>query len=417
MTIVQGGVCAPRGFSAAGIRCGVKRSAATEGQGSELPNQSGKKDLAMVLSEKACTAAAVFTTNRVKAAPIAVCKEHLKTGLIYGIIANSGNANACASQGIENAQKMCDEAARCTGHQAEEFLVASTGVIGQPLNIQAITNGMPFLVKNLGPDGSDDAVHAIMTTDTRKKETAVSFQIGECTATIGGICKGSGMIHPNMGTMLAFLTTDVKISKNLLEEALRNVISKTFNCVSVDGDTSTNDTCAILANGMAGNEEISEKGADYAVFCEALLEVCRTLSKGIAADGEGATKLVICRVLNAEDEENAVILAKSVIASSLVKAAMFGADANWGRILCAMGYSQGKFDPEKTDVKFISAAGELAVCHNGRDLPFDEEIAKQILLQKEVTIEVDLHMGNQQAEAYGCDLTYDYVKINGDYRT
>ena len=376
-----------------------------------------KKDLALILSEKECTAAGVYTLNRVKAAPIYVTMDHLEKGTAWGVVANSGNANACCPGSHENAEAMCAAAASATGREAADFIVASTGVIGQPINIGAIKMGMPELAAALRSDGSEDAVHAIMTTDTVEKETAVSFTVGGREARLGAIAKGSGMIHPNMGTMLCFITTDCAITHEMLEDALREVVARTFDRVTVDGDTSTNDTCAILANGMAGNPLIEWKDEDYETFRSALEQVCRHLARAIAGDGEGAGRLVTCRMTGARSEENAERLAKAVVGSSLVKAAMCGADANWGRVLAAMGYSKAPFRPEHVDISFRSAAGEVMVCGQGDGLPFDEARAKEILSQKEVVIAVDLHEGSDEAECWGCDLTAEYVRINGDYRS
>ena len=405
MKFIEGGVTAPKGFTAAGVHCGVKS------------NKNDKKDLALILSECECAAAAVYTRNRVKAAPLYVTMENLENGTSWGVVANSGNANACAPRALENAQLMCKYAAEATGHKQEDFVVASTGVIGQTLNITAIEKGMPVAASALSSSGSDDAARAIMTTDTVKKECAVSVTIGGKIVSIGAIAKGSGMIHPNMGTMLAFITTDCNITPDSLQEALGEIVSRTFNRVTVDGDTSTNDMCVVLANGMAENPLIEWKDDNFTVFYKALYEVCERLAKSIAADGEGASRLVTCTMLNARSEESAERLAKAVVGSSLVKAAMFGADANWGRVLCAMGYSKAPFRPEFVDAKFKSAVGEILVCKDGAGLDFDEETAKSILSQDEVIIEVDLHEGDCQATCWGCDLTYEYVKINGDYRT
>ncbi|RKI65135.1 bifunctional glutamate N-acetyltransferase/amino-acid acetyltransferase ArgJ [bacterium 1xD42-67] len=403
---IAGGVCAARGFRAGGIHCGVKAASSPD-----------KKDLALILSEKECTAAGVYTLNRVKAAPIYVTMDHLEKGTAWGVVANSGNANACCPGSHENAEAMCAAAAAATGREAADFIVASTGVIGQPINIGAIKMGMPALAAALRSDGSEDAVHAIMTTDTVEKETAVSFTVGGREARMGAIAKGSGMIHPNMGTMLCFITTDCAITHEMLEDALREVVARTFGRVTVDGDTSTNDTCAILANGMAGNPLIEWKDEDYETFRSALEQVCRHLARAIAGDGEGAGRLVTCRMTGARSEENAERLAKAVVGSSLVKTAMCGADANWGRVLAAMGCSKAPFRPEHVDISFQSAAGELMVCGQGDGLPFDEARAKEILSQKEVVIAVDLHEGSDEAECWGCDLTAEYVHINGDYRS
>ncbi|HIW93427.1 MAG TPA: bifunctional glutamate N-acetyltransferase/amino-acid acetyltransferase ArgJ [Candidatus Flavonifractor merdipullorum] len=407
MKQITGGVTAPKGFSASGVHCGVKT------------HNTSKKDLALILSQQECTVAATYTMNRVKAAPIYVTMDHLEDGTAWGIVANSGNANACAPMSHEYAEQMCVAAAKATGHQPSDFVVASTGVIGQTINIGAIEAGMPAAAAALSSEasGSDAAAHAIMTTDTEKKEIALTCSIGGKTVTLGAIAKGSGMIHPNMGTMLCFITTDCAITHEMLSEALHEVVPRTFNRVTVDGDTSTNDMCVVLANGMAENPLVEWKDDNYTVFVKALRQVCEHLARCIAGDGEGATRLVTCRVWQARSEESAERLAKAVVGSPLVKAAMFGADANWGRVLCAMGYSKAPFRPEYVDVKFISAVGEVLVCKDGMGLNFDEESAKSILTQDEVTIDVCLHEGEWEASCWGCDLTYDYVKINGDYRT
>ena len=403
---ISGGVCAAQGFRAAGVHCGVKEGGSPD-----------KNDLALILSDKECTAAGVYTLNRVKAAPIYVTMDHLEDGVAWGIVANSGNANACCPLSHENAEFMCQSAAQATGREAGDFVVCSTGVIGQTLNIDAIRAGMPAVAAALSPDGSAAAATAIMTTDTVKKEIAVSFPLAGKEVRIGAIAKGSGMIHPNMGTMLAFLTTDCAITHEMLEDALREVTAKTFNRVTVDGDTSTNDTCVVLANGTAGNPLIEWKDEDYETFQSALLYICRHLSRAIAGDGEGASRLITCKMSGARSEESAERLAKAVVGSALVKAAMFGSDANWGRVLCAMGYSKAPFRPEHVDISFTSAAGSILVCQQGDGLAFDETLAKKILSEKEIVIAVDLHEGEDAAECWGCDLTYDYVKINGDYRT
>ena len=405
MKQISGGVTAAKGFTAAGVHCGVKN------------NKTDKKDLALILSEAECAAAAVYTLNRVKAAPIYVTMGHLEDGVARGIVANSGNANACAPLSHEYAEEMCRLAGEATGLRAEDFVVASTGVIGQTLNIAAIREGMPRAAAALSREGSAAAEAAIMTTDTVPKSCAVQFTVGGRPAVIGAIAKGSGMIHPNMGTMLAFLTTDCAITAEMLKDALEEVVPRTFNRVTVDGDTSTNDMCVVLANGLAGNEQIEWKNDDYTVFTAALREVCTQMARAIAGDGEGASRLVTCIVRGARAEESAERLAKAVVGSSLVKAAMFGADANWGRVLCAMGYSKAPFRPEHVDVRFRSAAGEILVCRQGEGLDFDEEQAKSILTRDEVIIDVDLNEGAHEATCWGCDLTYDYVKINGDYRT
>ncbi len=408
MKSIDGGVCAARGFTAGGVHCGVKAG-----------SDPAKRDLALILSERECAAAAVYTTNRVKAAPIYVTMEHLEEGVCRGIIANSGNANACAPKSHENALEMCTMAATATGLEPQDFLVASTGVIGQTLDLAPIQAGLPGLVKSLSADaaGSDAAAQAIMTTDTVKKEAALEVEIGGKSVRLGAIAKGSGMIHPNMGTMLCFVTTDCAITSDMLQEALHTVVKQTFNRVTVDGDTSTNDMCAVLANGMADNPQIEWEDEDFAAFQAALLALCRTLARAIAGDGEGASRLITCVVHHARTEESAERLAKAVVSSALVKAAMFGADANWGRVLCAMGYSKAPFRPEYVDIAFSSAAGSVAVCEKGSGLAFDEEKAKAVLTQPEVVIDVCLNEGHDQAECWGCDLTYDYVKINGDYRT
>ena len=403
---ISGGVCAAKGFTAAGVHCGVKAGSSPD-----------KNDLALILSEKECAAAATYTMNRVKAAPLYVTMDHLENGVAWGVVANSGNANACCPQSHENAEAMSVSAAAATGREPGDFVVASTGVIGQTINISAIQAGLPQAAAALSADGSDAAAHAIMTTDTVKKEIAVSLTIGGKEVRLGAIAKGSGMIHPNMGTMLAFITTDCAITHEMLSDALHEVVARTFNRVTVDGDTSTNDMCVVLANGMAGNSLIEWKDQDYETFLAALEEVCRYLSRAIAGDGEGASKLVTCKMHGARSEESAERLAKAVVGSSLVKAAMFGADANWGRVLCAMGYSKAPFRPEHVDVSFCSQAGSILVCKQGDGVDFDEDRAKTILTEKEVIIDVDLHEGDESAECWGCDLTYDYVKINGDYRT
>ena len=406
MKLISGGVTAAKGFRAAGVHAGVKADSSAD-----------KNDLAMILCDTEASAAGVYTMNRVKAAPIYVTMEHLENGSARGIIANSGNANACAPLGHENAVKMCEAAASTTGLRPEDFIVCSTGVIGQTLNVSVIENACPTLASLLSRDGSGDAAAAIMTTDTKKKEIAVSFELGGKEVRLGGIAKGSGMIHPNMGTMLCFLTTDCAISPDVLQDALYEVTKVTFNRVSVDGDTSTNDTCCILASGAAKNPLIDWKSEDYDVFYGALKFVCTELAKKIAGDGEGATKLVTCTVSGSRSDEAAEKLAMEVIRSSLVKAAMFGADANWGRVLCAMGYSKAPFRPECVDVTFASAAGSIAVCKAGEGLEFDEDLAKKVLSQDEVEIQVNVNEGEHSVTAWGCDLTYDYVKINGDYRT
>ena len=404
---IDGGVCAAQGFRAAGLHVGVKT------------HNVNKKDVALIVSDADCAAAGVFTTNVVKAAPIHVSMAHLADGRARAVVANSGNANACAPQGEENAQRMCAAAAKAIGCKAEDVLVCSTGVIGQKLKVDVIEAGMLELAGLLerSEAGSDAAAHAIMTTDTVKKEAAVETTIGGRTVRLGGIAKGSGMIHPNMGTMLCFITTDCAISPAMIREALRETARVSFNRISVDGDTSTNDTCLVLANGLAGNAEITEKNSDYEVFREALETLCIRLARMMAKDGEGARHLITCTVTGARDEAQAETVAKSVISSTLTKAAIFGCDANWGRVLCAMGYSGEQFDPERVDVAFASAAGEIPVCKRGRGLDFDEELAKRILSEDEVTIAITMGERDASCTCWGCDITYDYIKINGDYRT
>ena len=404
---IDGGVCAAQGFRAAGLHVGVKT------------HNVNKKDVALIVSDSDCAAAAVFTTNVVKAAPIHVTKAHLANGRARAVVANSGNANACAPLGEENAERMCAAAAKAIGCGAEDVLVCSTGVIGQTLRVNVIEEGMEELASLLERSGaaSDAAAHAIMTTDTVKKEAAVETTVGGKTVRIGGIAKGSGMIHPNMGTMLCFITTDCAISPEMIREALVDTAHVSFNRISVDGDTSTNDTCLVLANGLAGNETITGEGEDYAAFLEALKALCVRLARMMAKDGEGARHLITCTVSGAKDEESAQTIAKSVISSTLTKAAIFGCDANWGRVLCAMGYSGEKFDPDKVDVAFASAAGEIPVCRQGRGLDFDEDLAKRILTEDEVEIRVRMGEGDAACTCWGCDITYDYIKINGDYRT
>ena len=407
LKLIDGGVCAAQGFKAAGIHVGVKTHA------------DWKKDVALIVSDVDCAASAVFTKNVVKAAPIHVDRAHLADGKARAIIANSGNANACAPHGEENAEKMCAAAAKAIGCKTEDVLVSSTGVIGQTLNVKVIEDGVPELYSALAatPEASDAAAHAIMTTDTEKKEAAVETVIGGKVVRMGGIAKGSGMIHPNMGTMLCFLTTDCAISPEMIRTALLETVNVSFNRISVDGDTSTNDSCIVLANGMAGNAVITEKGEDYAAFLEALQALCTELAKKMASDGEGAKHLITCTVKGAADEAQAETVSKSVISSTLTKAAIFGADANWGRVLCAMGYSGADFDPEKVDVHFTSAAGDIAVCEKGRGLDFDEELAKKILTEHDIEINITMGEGNAACTCWGCDITYDYIKINGDYRT
>ena len=403
MEIINGGVCAAEGFVANGVHCGIRKN-------------KTKRDLSLIFSEVPANAASVYTTNLVKGAPLTVTRQHLADGKAQAIICNSGNANTCNADGIEIAEGMCELVAEAMDIKAEDVVVASTGVIGQPLSLDPIMAGMEELTEGLGKH-SDLAAEGIMTTDTRMKEIAVSFEIDGVTCKIGGIAKGSGMIHPNMATMLVFITTDTAISSEMLQKALSSDIQSTFNMVSVDGDTSTNDMVTILANGMAGNKEIAAEGEAFDIFMKALNTVTVYLCRCIAGDGEGATKLLECNVSGAGDLTTAKTVAKSVICSSLLKAAMFGADANWGRVLCAIGYSGADVDVHKVDVSFKSAKGEITVCINGAGVEFSEELAKEILLEKEIEIQVGLNSGDASATAWGCDLTYDYVKINGDYRT
>ena len=404
MKFVEGGVCAAKGFLANGIHCGIRK------------NRS-KRDLSLIYSEKKAAAAAVYTTNLVKGAPLKVTKNNIADGYAKAVICNSGNANTCNADGIEIAEKMCDLLAAELKISSKDIVVASTGVIGQPLDITPIKNGIPELVSGLGTDNSEAAAEGIMTTDTKLKQVAVKFQIHGKECTLGGIAKGSGMIHPNMATMLVFITTDCNITPEMLQKALSTDIKNTFNMVSVDGDTSTNDMVTVLANGMAENTIIDCENDAFNTFMKALNTVCVHLCRNIAADGEGATKLLECVVSGAKDDATAKTVAKSVICSSLTKAAMFGSDANWGRVLCAIGYSGAKVDVEKIDVSFKSSKGEIAVCKNGAGIDFSEEKAKEILLEDEIDILINLNSGEFCSTAWGCDLTYDYVKINGDYRT
>lgn len=404
MEFINGGVCAAKGFKAGGIHCGIRKNRT-------------KRDLSLIVSEKRAAAAAVYTTNLVKGAPLTVTKNHLSDGYAKAVICNSGNANTCNANGVEIAEQTCSLLGAELNISPDDIVVASTGVIGQPLDITPIKNGIPSLVKSLSENGSENAAEGIMTTDTKVKEIAVSFKLGGKTCKIGGIAKGSGMIHPNMATMLVFITTDCAISPEMLKKALSTDIQNTFNMISIDGDTSTNDMVTVLANGMAENAEITADGEDFNIFMKALNTVNIYLCRRIAGDGEGATKLIECKVTGAETPDTAKTVAKSVVCSSLTKAAMFGADANWGRVLCAIGYSGAKVDVGKIDVSFKSSKGEIEVCKNGAGIPFSEEKAKEILLQDEIEIAVSLGSGEYSSTAWGCDLTYDYVKINGDYRT
>ena len=404
MQIISGGVTAAKGFKAGGIHCGIRKNRT-------------KRDLSLILSEKKANAAAVYTTNLVKGAPLTVTKNNIADGFASAIICNSRNANTCNANGIEIAEETCKLLGNALGIDKRDVVVASTGVIGQPLDIEPIKKGIPALIEAVNENGSQDAAEGIMTTDTKVKEVAVEFTVGGKLCRIGGIAKGSGMIHPDMATMLVFITTDCNISSEMLKKALSTDIENTFNMVSVDGDTSTNDMVCVLANGMAENEEITSDNEDFKTFMQALNTVTVHLCRCIAGDGEGATKLLECKVSGAENEKIAKTVAKSVICSSLTKAAMFGADANWGRVLCAIGYSKAPVDVTKIDVSFKSLKGEIAVCKNGAGIEFSEEKAKEILLQEEIEILVNLNSGNSTATAWGCDLTYEYVKINGDYRT
>ena len=395
---IEGGITAAKGYKTGAVHSGIRAS-------------QSKKDLAVIVSEVPCQAAAVYTSNIVKAAPLHITREHLGDGTAQAIVINSGNANACAPRGEENALREAQAAAKLLGLKTEDVLVASTGVIGQELPIEVIETAMGQIVLT---DDSADTAKAIMTTDTKMKQTAVEFELNGKTVHLGGIAKGSGMIHPNMGTMLCFVTTDAAISQSVLQQSLSKIVKKTFNRISVDGDTSTNDMCIVLANGLAGNEEITQQND---VFDQALESVMKDLAVMIASDGEGASRLIISTVVNAADETQAETLAMSVASSSLFKAAMFGSDANWGRVLCAMGYSGAKFDPEKVDVLFQSDAGTIEVAKNGRGLDFDEDQAKKILSRDQVQVVMNLHEGDVSVTCWGCDLTYDYVKINGDYRS
>jgi len=401
---IEGSICAAKGFTASGMYCGIRK-------------RNDKNDLALIFSKVPAHAAAVYTTNLVKGAPLTVTKQHIADGMAQAVICNSGNANTCNSNGIEIAEQMSALVAEKLGINKDDVIVASTGVIGQKLNITPIANGMETLTASLSESGDEEAAKAIMTTDTVMKKIAVEFEIDGKTCRLGGIAKGSGMIHPNMATMLVFITTDTAISAAMLQKALSHDVQKTFNMLSVDGDTSTNDMVAIMANGLAGNTEITAEGPAFDTFMQALNTVTISLCRSIAGDGEGATKLLECDVTGAADENTASVVAKSVITSSLLKAAMFGADANWGRVLCAIGYSGADLDVNKVDVAFQSAKGLLPVCKDGAGVDFSEEFAKEVLLEKEITILVNLNSGEAKATAWGCDLTYDYVKINGDYRS
>lgn len=403
--IENGTVTTPIGFTAAGVVGSVK------------PSNTTKRDIMMIACDTVCTAAGVFTKNLVKSSAVIMTKKNLENGRAQAVIANSGNANTCNADGMEKAGRMCELAAENLGIDKNDVIVASTGVIGQVLPIEPFERAVPKIAEIMSKDGGTDAAEAIMTTDTVKKEAAVEVEIGGKTVTIGAIAKGSGMIHINMGTMLSFVTTDAAISSEMLRSALCEAVEVSYNMVSVDGDTSTNDTLVILASGHAGNEEITTRSAEYRAFTDALTALCKKMAKMLAGDGEGATKLIICTVKGAKTTADAKGAAKAVICSSLVKAAIFGSDANWGRVLCAIGYSGCDIDITKVDVTFVSNAGRILVCKDGAGVEFSEELAKEILLEKEITIAVELNDGEGAAEAYGCDLTYDYVRINGDYRT
>ena len=403
-TFIEGGVCAPKGFSAGGVHAGIRKN-------------PQKKDLALIYSDTECNAAAVYTKNKVKGAPLTVTARHLEDGKARAILCNSGNANTCNSDGEFIAESMCKSAAAAVGADESDIIIASTGVIGQPLPLEPIISSMEALKASLSKNGSKDAAEAIMTTDTRRKEEALSFELGGKTCSIGAIAKGSGMIHPNMATMLCFMTTDVAISSELLKEACMEAADESFNMISVDGDTSTNDMFVIMASGAAGNALINERGEDYDIFKAGLIKLSKKMAKMLAADGEGATKLLECNVEGGPDRETARRVAKSVICSNLFKAAMFGKDANWGRILCAIGYTEGDFDVSPIDVSLSSESGTVLVCKKGAGVPFSEEEALKILDKPEIKINVNMNQGNEKATAWGCDLTYDYVKINGDYRT
>ena len=403
---VEGGVCAAQGFKANGLNCGLNKD-------------KGKNDLGLVVSDVMCNAAAVYTTNKVKGAPLLVTKEHLAAcgGRTRGFIANSKNANTCNADGVEKAEMMCSLTAKALGVEPDEIVVASTGVIGQVLPIEPIAEHIEELAAGLSPENHGKAANAIMTTDTVMKEIAVEFRLGGKTCKMGGMAKGSGMIHPNMATTLNFITTDATVSSGLLQKALSDVVKVTYNCLSVDGDTSTNDCVLLMANGLAGNEEVSAEGEDYQEFKSALYFVMMNMTKMLAKDGEGASKLIECTCVGAPDLDTAITVAKSVIRSPLVKCAFFGEDANWGRILCAIGYAEADFDIDKVDVDMSSVNGRVAVCRNGAGIEFSEDEAAKILSADEILVDIDLHQGECSAKAWGCDLTYDYVKINGDYRT
>ena len=411
--VIDGGICASKGFKASGIYCGIKRPA------NDTPEAKHKNDICIFVSDTVCNTAAVYTQNKVKGAPILVTKKNLeKSGnKSIAVIANSKNANTCNADGIEKAEAMCELLAKELNIPKEQVIVASTGVIGQILPIEPIKTGIPKLVKELDYNKNIEAATAIMTTDTVKKEYAIEFEIDGIKCHLGGMAKGSGMIHPNMATTLNFITTDCSISSNLLQEALSEIVKVTYNCLSIDGDTSTNDMVSLMANGMADNKEITSHGAYFDTFKSALYEVMANLTRMLAKDGEGATKLIECITSGAKDKDTAITVAKSVVCSSLFKAAIFGEDANWGRILCAVGYAQADFDINKVDVDLKSKNGIISVCKNGSGIEFSEEKASEILSADEIYVLINLNDGSEKATAWGCDLTYDYVKINGDYRT
>lgn len=404
--VIDGGVCAAKGYRASGINCG-------------LNSDKNKNDLALLVSDVDADTAAVYTQNKVKGAPVTVTKSHLEAlgGVSRAVVMNSKNANTCNADGEEKAERMCRAVSERLGIENDKVLVASTGVIGQILPVELIENGMDELIAGLSYEGNAAAATAIMTTDTVKKEYAVEFELGGKRCVLGGMAKGSGMIHPNMATTLNFITTDAAVSSELLQMALSDIVKVTYNCLSIDGDTSTNDMIILQANGLAGNGKLVSEDQDFEVFKGALFVVMRELTKMLAKDGEGATKLVECNVSSAPDKDTAIIVAKSVIRSPLLKCAIFGEDANWGRVLCAIGYAEAEFDITKVDVDFESAAGTVAVCRNGAGVEFSEDEAKKVLSEDEIKINVALNIGSESASAWGCDLTYDYVKINGDYRS
>lgn len=415
MKMIDGGICAAKGFKASGTYCGIKKPNVDN----QNPNIKHKNDICMYVSDVLCNAAAVYTQNKVKGAPILVTKANLeKSGnKAIAVIANSKNANTCNADGVEKANRMCELVANELNILQEQVIVASTGVIGQVLPIEPIEKAVPILAKELCYNKNLEAATAIMTTDTVKKEYAVEFKIGDAVCHLGGMAKGSGMIHPNMATTLNFITTDCAISAELLQKALSDIVKVTYNCLSIDGDTSTNDMVCIMANGLAFNDEITDESEEYETFKNALYEVMANLTRMLAKDGEGATKLLECICSGARDLDTAITVAKSVVCSSLFKAAMFGEDANWGRVLCAIGYADAEFDISKVDVDLRSEKGTISVCRNGSGVVFSEEIAAEILSADEIYIDINLNDGDAQATAWGCDLTYDYVKINGDYRT